>query len=70
MDWALGTLGLRPLSEKKKSRSKIAYGDQRATTSEQLGVPWALCSDKRPARSESSAATRKKSGKHQVEISG
>ena len=55
---------------KKKSRSKIAYGDQRATTSEQLGVPWALCSDKRPARSESSAATRKKSGKHQVEISG
>ena len=55
---------------KKKSKSKIAYGDQRATTSEQLEVPWAVCSDKRPARSESSAATSKKSGKHQVEISG
>ena len=36
---ALGTLGLGPFPEQKKSRSKIAYGDQRATISEQLEVP-------------------------------
>ena len=52
-----------------KSRSKIAYGNQRATTSAQLEVPCAAYSDKRPARSKKSAATSKKSGKHRVEIS-
>ena len=32
------SLGLRPFPEQRKSRSKIAYGEQ-AATSEQLEVP-------------------------------